>query len=91
MPRKSRSYFDRLLRSIPRLETVLEGGVLLDVLAVVVERRRTDDQARRGPATAQDVAGVNVSAAPVPTSTCISSMKKMQLPAPFSSSIMTFL
>src|SRR5581483_7935643 len=64
---------DRRLVDVDRREPPLEGGVLLDVLAVLVERRRAD--------TAQFAASTAPSAAPAPTIVCSSSMKRTMRPS----------
>jgi Protein of unknown function (DUF3170). len=73
---------DRRLADEDRLEAPLERGVLLDVLAVLVERRRADaaQLAAREHRLEQVRASTAPSAAPAPTIVCSSSMKRISCP-----------
>ena len=71
------------LGDLDRLEAALERSILLEVLAVLVERRRTDRlQLAAGEERLQDAdaASIAPSAAPAPTRVWISSMKTMMSP-----------
>ena len=78
---------DRVLDASARdedgLEAPLERGVLLDVLAVFVERGRADaaQLAARERGLSMFAASMAPSAAPAPTTVCISSMKRMIRPS----------
>ena len=65
------------------LEAPLERGVLLDVLAVLVERRRADraELAAASIGFSMLAASTAPSAAPAPTIVCSSSMKRMISPS----------
>ncbi|EUA32584.1 ATP-dependent Clp protease ATP-binding subunit ClpC domain protein [Mycobacterium xenopi 3993] len=73
---------DRRLADLHGLEAALQRGVLLDVLAVLVERGGADGlQLARGQLGFRiDAASIAPSAAPAPTSVCNSSMNKMMSP-----------
>ena len=74
---------DARLAHEDRLEAALEGGVLLDVLAVLVERRRADGAQlpRASIGLSMFAASTAPSAAPAPTIVCSSSMKRTISPA----------
>ena len=69
------------LVDLDRLEAALEGGVLLEVLAVLVEGGRADRlQLAPGEHRLQDRGRVDGPEAPAPTSVCSSSMKRIVSP-----------
>lgn len=72
----------RRLPDLHRLEAALQGGVLLDVLSVLVERGGADRlQLAAGQLGLEDRRGVDrASAAPAPTRVCSSSMNRMMSP-----------
>ena len=74
---------DRRLADEHRLEAPLERGVLLDVLAVLVERRRADARSspRASIGLSMFAASTAPSAAPAPTIVCSSSMKRTISPS----------
>ena len=74
---------DRGLVDEDRLEAPLQRGVLLDVLAVLVERRRADGvQLAAGEHRLEQVGGVHRAlGAPAPTTVCSSSMNRMTWPS----------
>jgi hypothetical protein len=73
---------DRGLLDGDRLEAALERGVLLEVLAVLVDRRGADGlQLTAGEHRLEDAAAsIAPSAAPAPTSVWSSSMNRMMSP-----------
>src|SRR5207245_10179157 len=74
-----------------RLEAPLEGGILLDVLAVLVDGGRADavQLARARAGLSMLPASIAPSAAPAPTMVCSSSMKRITWPSEAVTSLST--
>ena len=74
---------DRRLIDKHRLEATLQGGVLLDVLAVFIQRRRADGMqlAAGQQRFSMLLASMAPWAAPAPIRVCISSMNRMISPS----------
>jgi Protein of unknown function (DUF3170). len=72
---------ERRLGDLDRLEAALEGGVLLQVLAVLVQGGRTDRLQLARASIGLRIGGVDRALGrPAPTRVCSSSMNKMMSP-----------